>query len=95
MSTADPVTRSALERRLHRSFKPLLSVLPEESSDNLDRFILEFIDGLSYAILGSGFDAIQAKVKLDTMNEMTYAQLREAASLSPDYPEFERKANAC
>lgn len=81
-------TKADLDRLLFASNRRILEQLPDEPSDDLDRFIMAFIEKLARAMTGCGFDAIQAKVKLETIREMSYAQLRAVAETSPDYPDF-------
>ncbi len=83
--------KSELDKHLFAQNRAILDILPESPADSLDEFILQFLGKLAVANQGSGFDAIQASLKLEAMREMSYAELRMAAGYSPDYADFERQ----
>jgi hypothetical protein len=69
-------------------YADLLNRLPTLAVDDLDRFILSFLNILLDNNRGSGFLAIQAKQKINAMKMMSYDELRTIAQLSPDYQNF-------
>lgn len=83
-------TKSQLDAVLFAQNRVILEALPDQPSDELDQFILNTLYMFATANMGSGYDAIQASHKLEGMRGATYQQLREAASMSPDYADHER-----
>lgn len=82
------MSKALLDSLLHAKNRSILDLLPEEPADALDRFILLFIEDLARKNLGSGFEAIQAAVKLEGIRQIDYQKMREIALASPDYADF-------
>lgn len=81
-------TKADLDNLLCAGNRKLLDILPDEPSDDRDLFVFGLLGKLARNIRGCGFDAIQATVKLEAIREMSYADIRAAAALSPEYVEF-------
>lgn len=95
-----PITKTQLDKVLFQQNRVILEALPDQPSDELDQFIFNTLYKFAVTNMGSGYDAIQASHKLEGMRGATYRQLRESASMSPDYADHERhiiakKSNIC
>ena len=66
----------------------ILKKLPEVANDTVDDFVRRFVAQMAYAIRGCGLPAIDAKVKLEAMLGLNYADLRKAVLASPEYRIF-------
>lgn len=85
------ITKLQLDVVLFAQNRVILELLPDQPSDELDQFIFNMLYRFATANMGSGHDAIQASLKLEDMRDiMSYRQMREIASLSPDYADHER-----
>lgn len=85
---------NTLSSLLHGTNRKLLDVLPAEPADILDLFVVHFLEQLARDNLGSGFDAIDASVKLEVLRTLSYAEMRDAAVSSPDFEAFVAAKNA-
>lgn len=83
-------TRKTLSTLLPPSCRSLLETIPDYPEDIVDAFVFNTLRSLASANRGCGLPAIQAGMKLKTMNSMPYQKLRQAAQQSPDFPLFIR-----
>lgn len=84
-SDTDDMQKPQLEKLLISSNRVIYDRLPFRPQDGLDKFVFQTLITLASANRGSGFEAIQAGLKLEKMRDMSYVELRAAAALSPDY----------